>query len=466
MKVTQEKLPDSQIGLEIEIPAETLKKAYEKKVNTLARTANIPGFRKGKVPRKILLQRLGTKYVKAATLEELIQESIKTAVKQEELEALGNYQLRSDFEELLGKFNPEESLTFSAAVDVPPSVELGNYKTLSVTAEETVYNPEQVENWLKERQEQQATLVPVEDRSAQMGDVAIVDYTARFAPEEGQESNSEPIPGVQGTDFRVDLAEGRFIEGMVEGIVGMKPEQTKEITVTFPEDYPREDLAGKPSIFTITLKELKEKELPELNDDLAEEISEFETMAALRESLEKQFTEEAEEATKKSIHDGIIAQLMEVCTADLPDTLVQDEVTQVLTQTAMQMEQMGMDIRQLFTQENIPKLRENARPEAIERLKQSLILKEVAKVEAIEVDKGVFEERINKIKEQLSDREIDLDKLNQMVTDELLVEATLDWLQEQATVELVPEGTLKKEEKEVEESSADSDQPVAATPEG
>ncbi|BBA79213.1 trigger factor [cyanobacterium endosymbiont of Rhopalodia gibberula] len=463
MKVTQERLPDSQIGLEIKIPAETLEKAYEKKVNTLARTANIPGFRKGKVPRKILLQRLGTKYVKAATLEELIQESVEKAIKQEELESLGNYRLCSDFEELLGKFSLGQPLTFSAVVDVPPSVELGDYKTLSVKAEETIYDPKQVEIWLEERREQQAALIPVEDRSAQMGDVAIIDYVAYFVPEDGQEVAGKAISGVQGTDFRVDLAEGRFIEGMVEGIVGMKPEETKELKVTFPEDYPREDLAGRPSIFSITLKELKEKEFLEFNDDLAGEISEFETIAELRESLEKRFIQEAEEATKKSIHDSIIAQLMTICTVDIPETLVQNEVTQVLTQTAMQMEQMGMEIGRLFTQENLPKLRENARPEAIERLKQSLILKELAKVEGIEIKQAIFDEKVNKIKEQLSDREVDLDRLNQMVTDELLIEATLDWLQGQATIELVPAGTLKK--KEAEQSSADSGQPLTATAE-
>jgi trigger factor len=464
MKVTQERLPDSQVGLEIEIPAETLGKAYEKKVNTLAHTANIPGFRKGKVPRKILLQRLGSKYVKAATLEELIQESVKEAVKQEELELLGNYRLCSDFEELLEKFNPGQSLTFSAAVDVSPSVELGDYKTLSVKAEETLYDPEQVENWLKERREQQATLIPVEDRSAKMGDVAIVDYVAHFVPEDGQEVYGQAISGVQGTDFRVDLAEGRFIEGMVEGIVGMKPEETKELKVTFPEDYPREDLAGRPSIFTITLKELKEKELLDLNDELAGEISDFKTMNELKESLEKQFIGEAEKTTKKSIHDGIIAQLMKVCTVDIPETLVQDEVTQVLTQTAMQMEQMGMEISRLFTQDKLPKLRENARPEAIERLKRSLILKELAIVEGIQVKQAIFDDKINKIKEQLSDRDVDLNRLNQMVTDELLIEATLDWLQEQVTIELVPAGTFKK--KEAEQSSDDSEQPLTATAEG
>ena len=456
MKVTQEKLPDSQIGLEIEIPAETSKKAYEKMVNNLARTANIPGFRKGKVPRPILIQRLGTRYLKAATLEELVQTSLKEAVEQESIESIGNYTLRSNFEELVGEFTPGKPLTFSASVDVPPTVELGEYKSISVKAEETVYDPKQVEDWLKERQEQQATLVPVEDRGAQMGDVAIVDYKGREVSESKEEAG-EAIPGVEGTNFRVDLEEGRFIEGMVEGIVGMKPDETKDLSLTFPEDYPREDLAGKPVIFNIALKELKAKELPELDDDFAEEISEYETMAELRESLEKQFTESAEKATKNSIHDAIIAELANVCTADLPDTLVQDEVTRVLTQTAMQMEQMGMDLRQLFTQENLPKLRENARPEALERLKQTMILQEIAKAEAITLEESAIAQRSQEIKEQLSEQDVDPDKLREVVEEQLLTEATLNWLQEQVTVELVPEGTLKNEPEVSDETDTEAE---------
>ncbi len=457
MKVTQEKLPDSQIGLEIEIPAETGKKAYETKVKTLARTANIPGFRKGKVPRPILLQRLGTRYIKAATLEELVQNSLEKALEQESIESIGNYSLRTSLEELVDKFNPGEALTFSAAVDVPPTVELGDYQTLSIKAEETVYDPQQLEDWFKERQEKLATLVPIEDRGAEMGDVAIVDYKGVSTPE--GEEEGEPIEGVEGTDLRVDLEQGKFIEGMVEGIVGMKPEETKELPLIFPDDYPREDLAGKPVTFTITVKELKAKELPELDDDFADEVSEYETIAELREFLEKQFKESAENETKQSIHDVIISQLTELCTVDLPDTLVQDEVTKVLTQTAMQMEQMGADLAQLFTQDNLPKLRENARPEAIKRLKQTLTLQEIAKVESITLEETEIEERSNEIKEQLQGKEVDPDKLRSVVTEELITEKTFDWLQEKATVELVPKGTLEEENKaesEAEEAAEET----------
>ncbi len=448
MKVTQEKLPDSQIGLEIEITAETAKKAYETKVKTLARTANIPGFRKGKVPRPILLQRLGTRYIKATTLEELVQNSLKKAIDQESIQAIGNYTLRSSLDDLVDKFQPGEPFSFLAAVDVPPTVELGDYQTLSVKAEETVYDPQQLEDWLKERQEKLATLVPIEDRPAQMGDIAIVDYKGVSTPE--GEGEGEPIEGVEGTDFQVALEVGKFIEGMVEGIVGMKPEETKDLPLTFPDDYPREDLAGKPVTFTITLKELKAKELPELDDDFAEEVSEYETIAELRESLEKQFSESAENETKQSIHNAISAELSKICPVDLPDTLVQDEITRVLTQTAMQMEQMGIDLGQLFTQENLPRLRDSSRPEAVERLKQTLILQEIAIVESIKLEEAEIEARSNEIKEQLKGQEVDPDKLRAVVEEQLITEKTLNWLQEKATVELVPKGSLQEEETEAE----------------
>ncbi len=452
MKVTQEKLPSSQIGLEIEIPAETSQKTYDKVLNNLVRTANIPGFRKGKIPRQMLLQRLGTKYIKAATLEELIQDSLKSALQQESIESLGNYTPRFSFEELIEQFTPGEPLTISVTVDVPPTVELGDYKNITVKAEETIYDPKQVDDWLAERQTRQATLVPVEDRPAEMGDVAIVDYQSYYALQTEEETPQE-IPGVQGSDFRVDLEAGRFIEGMVEGIVGMQPEESKEIPLKFPDDYPNEELAGNNALFSITLKELKAKELPELDDEFAEEASDFDTLVELRESLEEKFAEEAKDETKSSIESAILAELIKISSVDLPDTLVQEEVTKILTQSAMQMEQMGLDIRQIFTNDNVPKLRENARADAVERLQQTLILSEIAKTEGIEPSEAAVTDKIKELTAQFSERDIDLAKLQEMVKKELLTEATLDWLQAQASIELVPKGTLNpvEESEETEE---------------
>ena len=464
MKVTQEKLPDSQVGLEIEIEADRTRSAYDKMVQNLTRSSNIPGFRKGKVPRRILLQRIGVQRIKAAALEELIQKSLEDALAQESINALGNYNLRSNFDELIEQYNPGDVLTFSVAVDVPPSPTLGEYGNLSVKAEEIVYDPKQVDDFLEQRRLQQADLIPVEERTAQMGDVAFVDFKGILTAE-GEEGKE--IEGGSATNFQVELVEGKLIPGMVEGIVGMNPEETKEVAVTFPEDYPQEDLAGKPAIFSITLNELKTKELPELDDDFAEEASngEFETLDALKESLEKQFTERAENKTKNNINDAIIEALVEQSTVELPDTMIQEEVTNVLTKTLMQMQQMGLDVKQLFTSDTVPKMRESARPEAIENLKKDSIINEIAKQEGLQPTDEAIASKMAEIEKELSEQDIDRDQLKTMVTKDLVSEKTLDWLREKAQVELVPEGSLSESEEEGETTSEATDSETEFTSE-
>ena len=453
MKVTQEKLPDSQLGLEIEIAAEASRNAYEKMVQNLSRSSNIPGFRKGKVPRQILLQRIGPQRIKAAALEELIQKSLEDAIEQEKIAALGNYNLRSNFDELVQQYNPGDTLTVLVAVDVPPSPELGDYQNLSVKAEEIVYDPQELENHIEQLRQQQADLIPVEDRPAEMGDVAFVDFKGTLT-----ESGTE-IEGGSAENFQIELAEGKLIPGMVEGMVGMKPEETKEVSVTFPEDYPQEDLAGKPAVFSITMKELKTQELPELDDDFAEEASngEFETMTAYRESLAKQFQEKAANKTKNNINEAIVAALLEQSTVDLPETMLQDEVTNVLTQTLMQMQQMGLDVRKLFNSDNVPQMRENARPEAAENLKKSSVLSEIAKQEGLEPDEAAITAKMQEIEAELQGQDIDRDKLRTMVEKDLVTERTLDWLREKTQVELVPEGSLAETEDEAESETAQSE---------
>ncbi|MEB3308976.1 MAG: trigger factor [Snowella sp.] len=452
MKVTQEKLPDSQLGLEIEIPAETSQKVYNTNLQNVARNANIPGFRKGKVPRQVVVQKLGL-HVKAVTLEELIKSSLSDAIEQEAIESLGNYQLKTPFEELVEQFTPGNAFTFSAIIEVPPIIQLGDYSSLSVQAEEVPYNPEEVENWFKERQEKLATLIPVEDRAADWEDVAIIDYQAYEVTETGEKG--EAIADIKDTDFKVNLKSGTLVEGMVEGIVGMQAEEAKEITVTFPKDYPMEQVAGKPVLFEITLKELKAKELPELDDDFAEEVSEFETLEELKTSLEKEYREEAEEATNNNIDTAIVNELVKISEVEIPESLVQEEITQVLRETLMRLEQMGIDPRAIFTQDNIPQLRDNARSEAVQRLKQNLILKQVAQSEAIAVADSEIQERSNEIRSRLSGEKIDLERLRAIVTEELTAEKTLEALQEKVKVELVPQGTLTPPE-EAEEAAANA----------
>ncbi len=169
MKVTQEKLPASQIGLEIEIAPEKTKQTYEKVIQNYAKQANVSGFRKGKVPRQILLQRLGKTRIKAAAIEELIQDSIGEAIKLESIEAIGQPELRSSFEELMDSYEPGKPLTFSAAVDVPPQIDLGEYSGLQFKAEEVTYDNEQVDKVLESERQQMATLIPVEGSSGAVG---------------------------------------------------------------------------------------------------------------------------------------------------------------------------------------------------------------------------------------------------------------------------------------------------------
>ncbi len=451
MKVTQEKLPASQLGLEIEIPPEATQKAYEKVVQNLARSANIPGFRKGKVPRQILLQRLGLQRIKAAALEDLVQDGLKQAIEQEAIEALGNYKLISSYEELMNHFQPGEPLTFSAAVDVPPEVHLSEYTGLSVKAEETQPEPDSVDKFLEQRRAEQATLIPVESRPAQMGDVAVIDYAGRLTAE-GDEPTE--IPGGQATDFQIELEEGRFIEEIVQGIVGMSPGEAKEVSVKFLEDYPREDLAGKSATFSITLKELKEKELPELDDDFAQEVSEMETMTELRESLEKQFREKAEQETAASKEQALLEALLEKVEIDLPETMIEREVETILTQTAIQMGNYGMDVKKLFNAETIPQLRQRSRPDAILRLRQSLALQEITKRESLTVEPEAIEAKIKELMEQFSDQEVDPKRLREFVESDLLKEKALKWLEEHATIELVPKGSLTTEKTEATEAEA------------
>ncbi|MFM9159362.1 MAG: trigger factor, partial [Dolichospermum sp.] len=300
MKVTQEKLPASQIGLEIEITSEITKQKYEQVIKDLTKTVNIPGFRKGKVPRQILVQRLGATRVKATALEEIIQEGIEQAIKQEAISAIGQPQLRSAFDDLINNYEPGKPLIIAAAVDVVPEIKLNKYTGLEAKAEEIQYDPSRVDTVIDEQRDKLATLVPVEGRAAQIGDMAVIDFKGVIAKAEGDDPDSEPkpIPGGEGTDFQVELQEDKFIPGFVLGIVGMNPGETKEVAAQFPEPYGNEELSGKAALFTITLKEIKTKELPELDDDFAQEVSEFETLEELRASFTQMYQKEEEDKTR------------------------------------------------------------------------------------------------------------------------------------------------------------------------
>jgi trigger factor len=278
-----------------------------------------------------------------------------------------------------------------------------------------------------------------------------VDFKGVIAKAECDDENAEPepIPGGDASDFQVELQEDKFIPGFVTGIVGMNPGDTKEVSAQFPDPYVNQELAGKPAIFTVTLKEIKEKELPELNDDFAQEVSDFDTLEALRASLAERYQKEAEDKTKNNQQEALLGELVKHIEVDLPETLIEKEVDAMLTQTAMRLSQQGLDVKKLFTQDIIPQLRERSRPEAVERLKRSLGLQEVAKRESITVTPEEIQARVTELVQQYPDEDIDAERLQTIVENELLSEKIIDWLLANSTVELVPEGSLASQEPEI-----------------
>ncbi|MEA5577184.1 trigger factor [Anabaena sp. UHCC 0451] len=470
MKVTQEKLEKSQIGLEIELTAEITKQKYEQVIKNLSGTVNIPGFRKGKVPRQILLQRLGTSRIKAAALEELIPEGIEEAVKQEAIPAIGQPRLRSSFDDLINNYQPGQPLMVSASVDVEPEINLQQYTNFQVKAEEIKYDTTKVDTVLDKERQQMATLIPVEGRAAQIGDVAVVDFSGVLTKAEGEDESTEPtpIPGGEATDFQVELQEDKFIPGFVSGMIGMNAGETREIAAQFPDPYASPELAGKPALFTVTLKEIKEKELPELNDDFAQEVSDFETLAELRASLETRYQKEADEQTKANKQEALLAELLKHVEIELPETLIDKEVDAMLTQTAMKLSEQGLDVRKLFTQDIIPQLRQRSQPEAIERIKRSLALEEIGKRESIQVTTEEVAAKVKELLEQYADEDIDAVRLQSVVEAQLVNEKIIDWLLEHSSVELVPEGSLSTPEEtdsEAESTEATTEEAETTSPE-
>lgn len=430
MKVTQEKLPRSQMGLHVEVEADKSKQAYEKLVRDYMRTAKIPGFRPGKAPRQLVLQFYGKDRVRAAALESLIDSSLKEAIDQEEIASLGNPQLRDSFEELLNRYQPGEPLTFNAAVDVQPEVTLGTYTGLQVRYSEVPYEPTQIDETLEQYRQKRAVLVPVEDRPAQAGDTAVVDFS-------GSKADGSEIPGGKAEDFEIELTEGKFIPGFIEGVVGMQVGENRTLELQFPDDYPQEDLAGIPARFEVTLKDLKFRELPALDDDFAKDISEFESIAELRAFLEKQSQEQAEEKTGANRDTAIIKSLIDQATVELPDTLVNREIQFLAEQSVRNLQQQGIDPSKIFTEDNMPRLRESLRKDAEMRLMRTLALAQVARLENLQVDEAALIERVAELQSEIEE-EVSQKALEDFAREEMLTEKILEWLAERSTIEVVP----------------------------
>lgn len=454
MKVTQEKLPASQVNLVIELPATLTQSTYEQTIQKLSRQVKLSGFRPGKVPRKVLIQQIGSQMIKARTIETLLEQSVPKAFEQEKLEPIGSYDITPDFEGLVNQFEPNQPLHFSVLVDVEPTVILHQYRDFTLQAESVEYNPGKVEEVLNRYRKQLSTLLPVEeDRPAQLGDVAVLDYQGFFVlPQDAPEGTEpQPLPEAQGKDAQVDLEQDNFIPGFVEGIIGMTIDETRDVSATFPDSYPVPELAGQPAIFQVTLKELKLRELAPLDDDFAQSISDYSTLEDLCNGLESRYRGEAEEKEMGNKISACLKKLAENVEVELPETMIKEQCNILVKQMVANLGQQGVDVNKVLTPEIVERLQKEVRPNAILEIKRSLGLRELAQREHLSVPDKLIRERMQDILSQVGkSQKVDPKRLRTIATDELMREVCMEWLIANNTIEMVAPGTLPDNEDDLE----------------
>ena len=429
LKVTTESRPSSRLAVTVTVSGERCKTSYEEAINSLSRSINLPGFRKGKVPRTVLVQQLGGLRIRATALENLVDGVWRDTIKQENLEPLSQPELSDGFDKLLDGFQPGEELTFTLETDVAPTPKLKSTKGLKAEFEAVSFDASQVDTMIEDSRKQLATVVPVEGRAAEQSDIAVLGFKGTYS-DDGSE-----IEGGNADSMDVDLENGRMIPGFIEGVIGMKVGDSKTVDCQFPEDYPKEDARGRKAAFVIDLKDLKTRELPELDDAFAKQASDQSTLAEMRKDLEQRLKDDAERRQTSNRRDALIGALVDELEVDLPEALIQQESRNLLEQTAAQFAQQGMDVKSLFTPDLVRNLMQNSRPEAEERLRRSFALTALADAEDIKVEDSAVEAKINEVKEELSDdTKIDPERLRQAVMDDLMQEQLMGWLESNSTL--------------------------------
>ena len=459
LKISTSPQPGSRLAMEVVVDSGRCKATYETALQRLSRSIKLPGFRKGKVPRPVLMQQLGPARIRASALEELVESAIRDALKQEEIPAIGSPELKDGFEAVLERFQPDAELVFTLEMDVEPTPSLRNTRGLKAEAEAVAFDPSQIDELLDQSRRKLATLVPVEGRGAASGDVALVSFEGRFV------DNDEPVEGGSSDGMDVELEEGKMIPGFVEGILGMAIGENRDVECTFPESYPQKEAAGRKAVFSIVLKDLKCRELPDLDDAFAQQASDHETLAELRDDLEKRLKEDAENRHRQNRRDALLEALVKELDVDLPETLLQQEVRSLIEQTAGQIAQQGMDVKKLFTADLIRTLSESSRPEAEQRLRRRFALKALATAESIEVASDAIDERIQDVRRSLKDTSrIDPQRLREAVIDELLEDALLEWLESNSTISETAPGSDSVESVETSRSRRPADSESPPTP--
>ena len=375
MKVTVENGENQQVTLTVEVEAAEVSKAVEKAVKRLSNRVNIPGFRKGKAPRKIIERNVGMDAIMQEAFDIVGPKAFADALEEQKIEPVSRPQI--DIETL----EDGKDLVFKATVTPRPEVTLGEYKGLKVEKNVEAVTDEDVEKQLKTFQDRQGKMVDApEGAEVKDGDFTTLDFEGFV--------DGEAFEGGKGQDYPLQIGSGSFIPGFEDQLIGAKIGEEKEVNVTFPEEYHAKELAGKAATFKCTIRSIKQKELPALDDELAKKVSKFETLEELKADVRKNLEENAERKAENDQKSAAIEMATNNITVDIPAVMIDNRVEGMIREMAMRLEQQGMsfDAYLQYAGTDINKIREDYRETAEKNVRTDLMLEEVAKAEDIKVE--------------------------------------------------------------------------------
>ncbi|HAB6370804.1 TPA_asm: trigger factor [Listeria monocytogenes] len=389
MSVKWEKQEGNVGKLTFEIEQEKVKEGLDRAFVKVRKTLNVPGFRKGKVPRQIFNQRFGEEALFQDALDILLPEVYSAAIDEAGIDPVDTPQVNIE------SMEKGETWVLTAEVTVKPEVKLGDYKGLEVEKRETELTTEELEAELKQLQERQAELVVKEDAPAENGDTVILDF-------EGFK-DGVAFEGGQAENHSLELGSGQFIPGFEEKLVGLKAGDEADIELTFPEEYHAEDLAGQPVVFKVKLHEIKTKEVPALDDELAKDIDEeLETLDELKEKISKRLQEAKEESVAQAKQEEVIAKAVENAEVDIPHAMVHHEADHLMNHFAQDLQAQGLtpELYYQFTGQTEEAMHAQMEKDAEKRVKMNLVLEAIAEAENIEPTEEAIDEEISTLAEK------------------------------------------------------------------
>ncbi|WP_057761620.1 trigger factor [Cytobacillus praedii] len=388
MSAKFEKLEGNQGVLTIEVNAEKVNEGLDAAFKKVVKQVNVPGFRKGKMPRGMFEKRFGIESLYQDAVDILLPEAYANAIEETGIEPVDRPEI--DVEQI----EKGKSLIFKATVTVKPEVKLGEYKGLEVEKFNTEVTDEDVDNELKSMQERHAELVVKEEGKAENGDTVVMDFEGFV--------DGEAFEGGKAENYSLELGSGQFIPGFEEKLVGVASGESKDVEVTFPEEYHAAELAGKPAVFKVTVHEIKTKQLPELNDEFAKDADEeVETLAALKEKVKTRLEESKKHEAEHFVQDTVVEKASANAEIDLPSVMVDTEIDRMMNEfeQRLQMQGMNLELYFQFSGQEESALREQMKEDAEKRVRMNLTLEAIAKAENIEVTDEEVTAELNKMAE-------------------------------------------------------------------